>query len=495
MRIQLALRFVLATFCLAAPAVADTVTGQVVDENGVGIPLADLDAFDITNDVEMVLTGDSTDAAGFFSTTIPSGRYRLTVEGPVGSNHMSVVFPDVDVLGTLDLGVVTLIEGVHLDGRVLDQNGFPVFGVDLDIIDSTTGLDVNVSGDRTDIFGTFNILVPRNIELRFDTRNVFGATLAPIAMNLALVGDTSLGDVVLEPGYVVSGIVTDSGGAPVPATDFDLSDPSGQEAFLLSDNTNQLGAFSFVVAAGTWDIKVCPPGASSLAGAEMEDQVIAADTVLAPIILQPGFALSGTVTDWLSSPVQGVDVDVSDAVTGAGLALCNDRTDPLGQYSLLVPAGTWDVRFTTPPGLAIEAGVVIAGPTQVDASLSPCPPASAVVQNGTGVNPLAFTSVALPRIGKTWRVTVDCSSHAPSAVAVLLFDGGQSGVNTLYGQFFGSGNQLFLLGKPHFSNVVPFSFDLPPNLAFCGRVGSCQALILGSPGPRFTNALELTVGS
>jgi len=488
-------RFFLAPLVLAAPLAADTLTGQVVDENGVGIPLADIDAFDLTNGVEMVLTGDSTDAGGFFNTTIPSGLYRITVEGPIGSALMPVEFQNLRILGTVDLGVVTLAEGVHLDGRVLDQDGFPVFGVDLDIIDNTTGLTVNVSGDHTDIFGTFHILVPRNIELQFDTRNVFGATLAPIAINLVLIGDTSIGDVVLEPGYVVSGVVTDSGGTPVPAVDFDFNDPAGQAAFLISDNTNAMGAFSIVVAAGTWDIKVCPPNATSLVGFELEDLVIAADTALDPVILLPGFTLTGTVTDSLSSPVQGVDVDVSDAGTGLGLAICNGRTDLLGQYSVRVPAGTWDVRFTTPTGLDIQADVAIAGPTQVDGSLVPCPPASAVVQNGSGVNPQVLTSVALPRIGKTWKITVDCSSHTPNAVALLLYDTQHSGVNTIYGQFFGGGNQLLLLGKPHASDVVPFTFALPPNLVFCGRLGSCQAMIFGSPGPQFTNALHLTVGS
>jgi hypothetical protein len=58
------------------------------------------------------------------------------------------------------------------------------------------------------------------------------------------------------------------------------------------------------------------------------------------------FVISGTVTSLPGhSPVAGVAVDVLDATTHAEVATAT--TDFLGRYAMLVPAGTYIVKFQT----------------------------------------------------------------------------------------------------------------------------------------------------
>ena len=475
---------------------ADTLTGRLVDDLGIGIVNGDVDAFDIGLDREIVLTGDSTDANGSFSVTIPAGLYLITLQGPPGSTILPHLVNNLLIVGTVDLGTVTLEQGYVLSGRVLDQNGFPVFNLDLDVIDNTTGMDIDLTGGRTDIFGLFSILVPANIELRFDPRTVAGPTLAPIAMNLLLSADTNLGDTVLEPGYFVSGRVLTTLGTPVTGADLDFTDSvTGIVALTLADNTDASGNFSIIVAAGTWDIDFCPQTANALVGLEILDVSVSADVDVGTFTLLDGLTLFGTVFNELGAPVQGVDLDVNDSTTGLKVALCGDGTDVNGTYSVFVPVGVYDLRFTTPTGLDIRTDVNIAGATQIDSVLSPCPPASAVVRNGSGTNPVALVNIRPPRIGKLFEVSLDCSGHAPSIAAIFLHTGSSNGPNTSLGQLLVSGQRIFTLGKAHGGSVISFISALPPNLSLCGRMGYLQGIIFGDPAVLLTNALDLTVGS
>ncbi|MFQ5767212.1 MAG: IPT/TIG domain-containing protein [Acidobacteriota bacterium] len=68
--------------------------------------------------------------------------------------------------------------------------------------------------------------------------------------------------------------------------------------------------------------------------------------------------VTGQVTDLLGQGLINVDLDFIDRKTGTNLFLLDDNTDALGFYSVSVPAGDYDVRFTPPLG-ALLVGVEI----------------------------------------------------------------------------------------------------------------------------------------
>jgi len=480
---------------LSSSAQADTLTGRLVDVLGNPIVNGDVDAFDIVKDDDIDLTGDATDSNGDFSISIDPGLYDITLQGPPGSTLVSSVIQNLLIVGTTDVGTIVLEQGYTLSGRVLDTLGFPVVNLDLDVINKNTGLDVPLSGGRTDTFGLYSILVPGNIELRFDPRTAMGPTLAPLALDLLLVADTNIGDVVLQPGLFVTGTLLNSLGGPVVGADLDFTHfATGEQALTLSDNSDASGNFSVVVAAGTWDIEVCPAAGQALVGREFSGVPIATDASVGIHTLLDGIALFGTIFDG-GLPAAGVDVDVNDSVTGERIALCSDNSDANGAYSVLAPAGVFDVRFSNATGLSVHANLNIQTALQLDTVLTPCPPASGVVRNGSGVNPVTLFYLDPPRIGKNFRAILDCTGHAPSLAALLLNSAPHSGLNTIYGQLLVSGASIFSIGTAHAGDVVTLDAAIPPNVSLCGRPGFMQALIFGSPGPQFSNAVDLIVGS
>ena len=172
---------------------------QILEATGIsdalveaGIANGDIDIRD--SGMDLILTGDSSDANGFFNLTIPPGDYDVQVEGPPGSLFIDVTLPDFIVSGVSDFGTIVLEQGMNLTGRAIDENGFPVARCDLDVTSFVTGRSVDLSGGRTDVFGNFNIFVPSSIALNFDTRQVFGPTLAPRQEILSLTVDTHIGD-------------------------------------------------------------------------------------------------------------------------------------------------------------------------------------------------------------------------------------------------------------------------------------------------------------
>lgn len=486
----------LVSLLLAPLAGADFVTGRLVDENGVGIANGDVDAENAITGDDLDLTGDSSDANGFFTVAIPNGLYNLTFQGPPGGplTYQSVLFEEVTVAGTLNVGTIVLERTRQLSGRVVDQSGFPVFPCDLDVFHGVSGDGLVVSGARTDLFGNFSILVPMNIRLRVDPRGAVGPTLAPVEQELLVPAPTTLPDIVLPPGFTVTGSVVRAGNVPIPGAQLDFLDPQGNQAVLFGSVTDAFGNFSFVLAANTWDIEICPPPGATQAPLFVPDRVVTGSTNLGTFTLPAGHSLSGTVTDAFGAPVQGVDVDVRNASTGADVLLCGDGTNASGAYSVRVPAGTYNVFYTVPDGLAIRTNVAIGGPTVLDVSLTPCQPATATFRNGSGANPAALASVSPPRIGRSWKVDLDCTGYANGVAIVILFSGSHPGIPTVNGEFLLSGSQLVLQGRAHTGNVVSFTLPLPPSVGLCGRMGHAQGLILGAPGPQFTNALDLRVG-
>jgi hypothetical protein len=354
----------------AAPAAGDLITGRVVDPSGAGVPGVNLDAIDLINGGQASLTNDSTDAGGFFTTTIAAGVYRVIFKPPPppATTLLVLEVDPVVVSGTVSLGTRTLALGVSLGGRTLQTNGIPAANVDVDVVDVGTGQEVPLQGDNTNAFGTFNISVPSTpIEVQFKTDNVL-PTLAPIALQLDLNGNASLGDVTLEPGFFLEGTVERTSGQAVVGADLDVRDgASGVQLFTPGDNTDSGGDFSVVVAAGTYDVEICPNPANGLVATEIVMLSIVGDTDVGTIVLQNGVTLSGTITDGQGAPVQNADVDVRFSASGVAVVLCSDNSNASGAYSVIVPTGTFDVTFS-PPGSSclgsdVHLGVVVSGNT------------------------------------------------------------------------------------------------------------------------------------
>ncbi len=363
---------------LAGSARADFLDGRVVDSNGIGIQNVNLDVKNLLGGGTPAISNDGSDVNGYFHVTVPNGTYLVTLNPPQppASSGLITEIASVTVVGTTNFGTVTINPGVTLTGHVVNPLGASVVGVNMDVIDPN-GDNATLLYDQTDSLGNFNFNAPPGaIRVRFDTSTVSGQVLAPREIPIVASSAYAFGTVPLSPGFVVSGIVRGPTGLAISNADGDVYDvTTGLKLFTPGDSSSATGFIDFVVPAGTWDIDFSPPTGMALASKRYNALTIAANTNLGIITLPTGIVLSGHVTDCFGVAIPGANVDVKDAVTKLDIALGNDGANALGNYSVYVPAGTWDVHVKPPAGMTlaidVHRGVVVNAPTVVNAVLGP----------------------------------------------------------------------------------------------------------------------------
>jgi hypothetical protein len=429
----------IAALTLLTPALqADLIQGRVVDSNGVGVAGVDIDAKNLLGGDDPTLFNDGTDANGFFSTTIPAGQYRLTFNPPPPptTTHLVAELDDVIVVGTVNLGDVALAPGVSLSGHVQTGAGFPVAAVNLDVIDLASGDNLTTVNDFTDAFGNFNVAAPIGpVELRLDTTPIAAPLLAPTTVELDLTGDTAVGNITLQPGFLLSAFVRRSNGTPVEGADTDTTDAlTESDLYTPGDNTDDVGFVDVIVPAGTFDFEVCPLFTDGLVAATVKDVVVNSNLHLGVITLQNGVVLSGTVQNGSSAPLGNVDVDVRHSGSGVAVTLCADNTAANGTYAVLVPTGTFDVTFTPPYsqpyGSQVVASVNVPGNTIVNGNLPDCPFHTlygAGLAGSGGLVPQLDSSGGAPRIGNPdW--TLEISNGRGGSLCTLIFGFGPASI-------------------------------------------------------------------
>ncbi len=389
------------------------VNGRVIDERGAAVFPLDLDFVDIV-DGEIFVSHDNTDPAGNFQVVLRASTYHIEFEPPASSNLVPKRLDDLAVSLDLDLGDVTLQDGVHLSGLVEDSLGVALPAVQVRTLDPLTGAEIFNIRNTTDVTGLYDLVVaPGSYNLMLIPAR--GSTSLPrLVAGVAIAADLVLPTIALDRGNLVTGRVRDGGSAPVVAVDLDFTVvQSGVERFTPRDNTDDNGDYVIAVSSADYDILYTPPPPTGLAPAELTDVAIGTDTALPDVVLGTGHVVSGTVVDTLGSPLAGVDLDFVVPAGGAEQPSTGDTTAPDGTFAAVVGAGTYDVRFNPVPlsGSAQETitGVAVAG--NVDLGTVTLPAAFAATPGGI-----------VPANGSArggTPVTVSGASFAPG-VKVLL---------------------------------------------------------------------------
>ena len=427
--------FIIFTIALAGSlslARADQLQGRVLDANGVGVANVDIDAINKATGDEELLSNDFTDAQGFFDVVIPAGVYELRFlpPPPPTTTHLSKSIDDVVIVGTTNIGDVVLSPGVQLSGTVKTQADQAVPGVNIDLIDLSTGLEILLTNDQTDFAGQFVIAAPQGaIELQLDATPVQTPVLASKALELFLTGATDVGTVILPPGFVVSATVQRQNGTKVKSVDVDVIDVvTGDKVLTPGDNTNDAGFVDVVVAASTYRFEFCAPFAEHLVTYFTGNTVINANTSLGLITMQPGVVLSGHVDSSSSNGVANVDLDLYDSQTNAEIPTCGDNTSQDGNYALIVPMGTFDVVFTPPVGSGLSSltvpDFVIDGNETLNVTLSD----AGTVYCDETQNPNNAADIAIDTVDSTAGSIHVLLSNGPANQFVYLLVGNGSNV-------------------------------------------------------------------
>lgn len=491
------------TSLLLSPALsADLLVGRAVDEHGVGIPGIDIDVKNLGGGGDPDIFNDGTDANGDFAVTVPAGFYRIIFNPPPppASTNLILEVDDVVILGTTNLGTVVLPAGAAVFGRVVNELGVPVAGVNLDVIDAS-GDNLDLIGDTSNAFGQFAVAAPLEaVEVRFDTSGVAGQTLASAAVQLALTEDVDLGDLTLLNGVHLTGRVVGPGGGGVQGADLDVEDAAtGVDLYTPKDNTDSNGNFDVVIPVGVWNIDVCPLGGQVLVGHVIEEQVVTGNTSLGNIALVSGVFLTGTVVDGSGTPVAGVDLDLNQAGGGPSVGLCADNTNASGQYSVIVPTGTFDIRISPPYSLPLGGVQVssqtITGNTVLNAVLPDCAFGTSYgvgLAGQGGFVPVLANEGGAPRVGNDdWGYRI--SAGVGGSFAAVLVGIGPASVPAWSGTLLVNPLPVHALlplvlgGAPGAAGTgeAPLTFPVPITTGLVGITLYAQALVQDLAAPNW----------
>jgi len=248
------------------------------------------------------------------------------------------------------LALAPLSRADFITGHVVDSNGIPVPGVNINAFRVSNGNEENLQNDGTNANGDFLTTIPPNVyDIHFVPPAPPQTTLVTLVLkNVVVTGTKNLGTVVLPPGVSLSGHVQSQGGVPISQVSLNVIDRvSGDTVILVQKKTDAFGNFNVAVPAHAITLQLDPSG--NLLGtfaARSMDLSPAGNTNLGNLVLKNGFAVSGTVVRTSNgSVVPSVDLDFFDTATGEKLYTPNDTSNILGNFSVVVPAANYDIEF------------------------------------------------------------------------------------------------------------------------------------------------------
>lgn len=339
---------------------------------------------------------------------VPPGVYDVLLEGVYGAGGLTLEVPPEGVLRDV---VLELPAGGALAGSVTDAaDGAPVSGAEVEVRDPAGGVGARV---LTDAGGRYHVsgLPPGTVHVR-----VLPVEHAPAEADVTGVtaGATAAWSVAVQPGAVISGVVSAPGGGAVAGA-----------AVLASPGDGSAGRSTRSGADGSYEIRGLAAGTYRLTaladgyGAGVLDgvAVAAGGRAAADLVLTIAGDLSGRVLDAATdTPIAGAEIAVSGAVSGAPIL-----TDAEGQFAVgSLPAGDVALTVTAEGYLPLAQVVTIGGKAGVDLRLDRPWAVEGRVLDGVG--PGAGLEVALYHAAGASAAT---TTSADGAYAFTDLQGGQ----------------------------------------------------------------------
>ncbi|MFH1775448.1 MAG: carboxypeptidase regulatory-like domain-containing protein, partial [Chloroflexota bacterium] len=247
------------------------------------------------------------------------------------------------VSGTIsEIGTGTLLEGVFVGLR--DPQTLQIF-----------------AGEPSDSNGFYSITAPEGNYTHGAGKPGHISYLADLNLN-ADMPDT---DIVLVPGLIVSGRVTEFGtGNKIPGVNVSAYDAVG-EIFYFSLPTDANGDYSVTVPDGNYSLKADKPGYLV-----KKKDIAVSDNMTENIILKKGFIVAGVVTDASNQqPLAGVDVKLYDPAQAKDFI--GPPTDAGGNYSRTVPSGDYNLKASLAGYISFTKGVFVGSNLTEDIALAP----------------------------------------------------------------------------------------------------------------------------
>jgi hypothetical protein len=343
------------------------VSGTVLGPGNVPVAGGKVNVYDDVTGVKQYEPGNSIGATGAFAVTVAAGTWRLRYAPPTGSTVLPIEQHNVVVTNAaVSVGTILLQQGYAVSGTVVDAaTAQPLANVKMNLFDGATHDGVLLLNDRTDTLGNFVAITPYGVvDLQFEP--VAGDThVGRELFDVFVEHNLSLGQVLMQNGVLVSGTVTGPAG-PLQDAKIKLFDIDGNRLYVAHEHTDALGTFTIAAVTGLHVAIVEPPDGTNLVGMSTGFMPFAGPTNLGTLSLSPGVAFSGTITG-PNGGEQNATLRVFDQLTGQEAVFGNETTDLAGNFSIVLPNGTWNVQVlpqeSSHAATIMFPGVVVSGPT------------------------------------------------------------------------------------------------------------------------------------
>lgn len=407
-------------------SIAHDITGTVSKDDGTPLPGVTLTLY--SPDGELLTTTQTGPAGSYaFPRTQASVGYTVRVAPPAG---LASVGPDaqrVDVSagdGAADF-VLRDIVPFEVSGRVVDQHGDAVAGVQVDV-DSPAG---PVTTDADGVFRADNVSPGLHTvtltglpvgyyagdPVRFPTAKQYDILNGPVTgLDFTIFKLATLGGVVSAGSRGVPGAVITATGAHHPRA---------------TVVTSADGSYTLRLEPDDYSVTVSPPPNHFVVGADTRDEDLKeSDVSDADFTLGAFGTASGTVTDTTAGPVSAVTVTLS----GPG-GVTPVSTDAAGGFSFggLRP-GTYEIMLTVPGDrravgpttrtiTVTDAGESITDQDFVLTAIAPLDPVTPVpAQNGGGMLPATGSDGLTPLFTAALLLAAGLVATAAAAVGRRL---------------------------------------------------------------------------
>ncbi|MGE4602116.1 MAG: hypothetical protein AAEJ65_04355, partial [Planctomycetota bacterium] len=234
-----------------------------------------------------------------------------------------------------------------ISGIILDSAGGPIQGADLDLFDpDSPATEIPVTGDTTDTNGSFSMLITTTIPNGTYTLEINPPPgFLSVELALDLDGDLDVGTINIGSGWIITGLVENTLANPLFPIDIDIRGNSTGWLDLTGDFTQPDGTFCLTIPALVDEYRFVYRMSSpfpTVFPIEVDGVFLFGDTDVGTIVMELAHTLTGTVVDKDGVPMPGIDMNIYDA-QGIETDLNDDNTDANGNFSVLVPEGTWDV--------------------------------------------------------------------------------------------------------------------------------------------------------
>jgi hypothetical protein len=333
------------------------VSGSVVGTNGAalaGVTIAFHDAATgaVPPQVQDALTGPG----GTYNTLVSPGVYDVSLVPAVASRKVPREFADV-ALATADsaLGRRVLDNGFIVTGTITDGSLFPLANADFDVTLPNSSTKLFTPTDNTTAAGSASFVLPAGTYDIVANPPTGAAFATRTAQAIVVNADKTLPNLALPPGVAVTAHCVNSVGTPVASCDFDADSlPSLHRLHTPHDGSNATGDISVLVSLTKFRMNIAPPVSTKLLPVIFDSVQVTGARALGTVVHATGHWVNVHVVEQFTGmPIEGVNLDFDDPVTGKTFLTIDDVTDHTGSTRVVTDSRLFNLIVQSPvAGLA-----------------------------------------------------------------------------------------------------------------------------------------------